>query len=40
MPVGTLILVFLVALALYFDRGVSDHDKVIDGNPKRNHHIG
>jgi hypothetical protein len=34
MPVGMLILIVLVALAFYFDRGGSDHESGIDGGPK------
>jgi len=34
MPVGLLLLAVLVALVLYLDRGVSDHDKVNDIDPK------
>ena len=34
MPGGLLLLAVLVALVLYLDRGVSDHDKVNDIGPK------
>jgi hypothetical protein len=37
MPVGLLLLVVLVALVLYLDRGVSDEDSVKDIDPSRNH---
>jgi hypothetical protein len=35
MPFGLLILIVLVALVLYLDRGASDHDNVIGGDSKK-----
>jgi hypothetical protein len=37
MPFGILIVIGLVAVALYFDRGTSDHDNAIHGDSKTNH---